>query len=65
MTAGTPVLMAWARGEEVPSDDGWLTPWEAARSASLRFPGRRRDWRLGRWAAKLVDRLGDRAKRAG
>jgi 4'-phosphopantetheinyl transferase EntD len=54
VTAGAPVLLAEARLEEVPGDDGWLTPEEAARAASLRFPGRRADWRLGRWVAKIA-----------
>ena len=54
MTAGVPVLMAWARLADVPPDDRWLGPWEAKHAASLRFPGRRADWRLGRWASKRV-----------
>jgi 4'-phosphopantetheinyl transferase len=52
MTAGVPVLLAWARLDEVSPDDAWLGPWESAHAATLRFPKRRDDWRLGRWAAK-------------
>jgi 4'-phosphopantetheinyl transferase len=37
---------------EVPEGDGWLSPEEREVQATLRFPKRRRDWRLGRWAAK-------------
>jgi 4'-phosphopantetheinyl transferase len=37
---------------DVPSDDEWLSASESERLASLRFPKRREDWRLGRWTAK-------------
>lgn len=37
---------------EVPEGLDWLTPDETRVYQSLRFPGRRDDWRLGRWAAK-------------
>lgn len=37
---------------EVPADDAWLSARERAVLGGLRVPGRRRDWRLGRWAAK-------------
>src|SRR5436305_121242 len=37
---------------EVPENDGWLTPAERVRLATLELPWRRADWRLGRWAAK-------------
>lgn len=37
---------------DVPSDDGWLTPSEAARLNGMRFAKRRAEWRLGRWTAK-------------
>jgi 4'-phosphopantetheinyl transferase len=40
------------RAEEVPADDGWLTPAERIQLAALTVPPRRADWRLGRWAAK-------------
>jgi 4'-phosphopantetheinyl transferase len=52
MTAGVPVLLAWARHDEVPTGGRWLGPWEAARAATLRVPERRDDWLLGRWVAK-------------
>lgn len=46
--------MRWlARGEdEVPADDGWLSPAESARSAEYRFAKRRGEYRLRRWAGK-------------
>ena len=37
---------------EVPDGDAWLGPRERAALAALRFPKRRADWRLGRFAAK-------------
>ncbi len=37
---------------DVPADDSWLGPAEAARLRSMRFAKRRADWRLGRWTAK-------------
>jgi 4'-phosphopantetheinyl transferase len=37
---------------DVPAGDNWLSPDEALRQSSLRFPRRRADWRLGRWTAK-------------
>lgn len=37
---------------EVPEDLDWLTPDETSVYQTLRLPGRRDDWRLGRWAAK-------------
>jgi 4'-phosphopantetheinyl transferase len=37
---------------DAPAGDGWLSPEERDVQATLRFPKRRRDWRLGRWAAK-------------
>ena len=44
---------------DVPANDGWLHPNEAARVAGMRFPKRRADFRLGRWTAKkaLADYL--------
>jgi len=36
----------------VPADDEWLIPGEAACLQRLRFAKRRADWRLGRWTAK-------------
>jgi 4'-phosphopantetheinyl transferase len=46
--------MRWlARGEgELPQDDGWLAPAEAARLARMRFTKRRTEYRLRRWAGK-------------
>ena len=49
--------------DEAPADDGWLSPHERGRLASMRVPKRRADFRGGRWAAKralrhvLTDRL--------
>ncbi|MFL6202968.1 MAG: 4'-phosphopantetheinyl transferase family protein [Thermoanaerobaculia bacterium] len=37
---------------EVPEDDSWLDPEEAERARSFKVPGRRLDFRLGRWTAK-------------
>jgi 4'-phosphopantetheinyl transferase len=37
---------------DVPAGDGWLSPREAAWIARMRFPKRRREFRLGRWTAK-------------
>jgi 4'-phosphopantetheinyl transferase len=37
---------------DVPQDNDWLSPGEAARLAAMRFVKRRTDWRLGRWTAK-------------
>ncbi|MFP5288797.1 MAG: 4'-phosphopantetheinyl transferase family protein [Thermoanaerobaculia bacterium] len=37
---------------ELPEDDSWLDPEEAERARSFVLPGRRLDFRLGRWAAK-------------
>ena len=39
---------------DVPARNDWLSENEAARLGSLRFAKRRRDWRLGRWTAKLA-----------
>jgi 4'-phosphopantetheinyl transferase len=39
---------------DVPGDDGWLTEPERAVLATLVYPKRRSDWRLGRWTAKAV-----------
>lgn len=41
---------------DVPCDNTWLTPTEQLRLNSLKFPQRRRDWRLGRWTAKSAVR---------
>lgn len=41
------------RGEDdVPADDAWLAPAEAARLARYRFPKRRAEYRLRRWVGK-------------
>ena len=37
---------------EVPEDDSWLDPEEAERARRFKVPGRRVDFRLGRWTAK-------------
>ncbi len=39
---------------DVPSHDAWLSEAECARLASIQFPKRRADWRLGRWTAKCA-----------
>ncbi|HXM58121.1 MAG TPA: 4'-phosphopantetheinyl transferase superfamily protein [Candidatus Dormibacteraeota bacterium] len=45
-------VLALAADAEVPDGDEWLSAPERETLAGLRFPGRRRDWRLGRWVAK-------------
>jgi 4'-phosphopantetheinyl transferase len=37
---------------DVPADNAWLSPREAAWVARMRFPKRRSEFRLGRWTAK-------------
>jgi 4'-phosphopantetheinyl transferase len=37
---------------DVPESDDWLSGGERGILAGMRFPKRRNDWRLGRWAAK-------------
>lgn len=37
---------------DLPAHDQWLSAAEMDRLRSLRFPKRRAEWRLGRWAAK-------------
>ncbi len=39
---------------QLPTELDWLTPDERARLDSFRFEKRRRDWLLGRWAAKVA-----------
>ena len=39
-------------GADVPVEDGWLSPGEAAHLSGMRFSKRRAEWRLGRWTAK-------------
>jgi 4'-phosphopantetheinyl transferase len=39
---------------DVSAEDDWLSAWEAARLAAMRFAKRRTDWRLGRWTAKCA-----------
>ncbi|MBT8491453.1 MAG: 4'-phosphopantetheinyl transferase superfamily protein [Deltaproteobacteria bacterium] len=39
---------------EVPDGDGWLTESERAIAADLAIDKRRREWRMGRWAAKQL-----------
>ena len=41
---------------DVPDHDDWLSEGESSRLARMRFPKRRNDWRLGRWAAKQAIR---------
>ncbi|HEY2291234.1 MAG TPA: 4'-phosphopantetheinyl transferase superfamily protein [Thermoanaerobaculia bacterium] len=49
---GIPVGWLTADGPQAPADDGWLSPKERVRLATLQVPARRADWRLGRWTAK-------------
>jgi 4'-phosphopantetheinyl transferase len=37
---------------DAPAEDAWLSPREASWVARMRFPKRRREFRLGRWTAK-------------
>ncbi len=39
---------------DAPASDEWLSPREAAYLRTLRFPKRRREFRLGRWTAKAA-----------
>jgi phosphopantetheinyl transferase len=39
---------------DVPENNEWLGPSELLRLDHLRFPKRRREWRLGRWTAKCA-----------
>jgi 4'-phosphopantetheinyl transferase len=39
---------------DLPATNDWLSESEAVRLDSLRFEKRRREWRLGRWTAKLA-----------
>lgn len=55
MTALGWVLLAQ---QAVPDDDDWLSAPERETLAQLRFEARRRDWRLGRWAAREALRCG-------
>ncbi|HET6775557.1 MAG TPA: 4'-phosphopantetheinyl transferase superfamily protein [Acidimicrobiales bacterium] len=50
---GTAAVRWLARGvHDVPESGDWLSPAESARLAGLRFPKRRSEVRLARWAAK-------------
>jgi len=50
----TAVSLRWlSQGmADVPDDDAWLSPREAAWIARMRFRKRRSEFRLGRWTAK-------------
>jgi 4'-phosphopantetheinyl transferase len=50
--AGVAVTLATGRAEDVPAGNRWLSPLERTVEATLRWPKRRLDWRLGRWVAK-------------
>ena len=52
--AERPELPRWlSQGlADVPGDDAWLAPREAAYLAGMRLPKRRGEFRLGRWTAK-------------
>ena len=39
---------------DLPQHDYWLSPGETVRMDSMRFPKRRREWKLGRWTAKCA-----------
>ncbi len=39
---------------DLPAENDWLSAGEALCLASMRFPKRRADWRLGRWTAKRI-----------
>jgi len=51
-----PVEVYWLEQCEadVPVENHWLSAQERCKLDTLRFTKRRTDWRLGRWAAKLV-----------
>ena len=51
-----PITVVWhaAGMAEVPAGDGWLSPAEAARVATMGYPKRRTEFRLGRWTAKTA-----------
>ncbi len=40
--------------QQLPTEFGWLTAAEKERLEGFRFDKRRRDWLLGRWAAKIA-----------
>jgi 4'-phosphopantetheinyl transferase len=53
VTAGAPTIRWHAcQARDVPRGDAWLSERERACLEPMRFVKRRRDWRLGRWAAK-------------
>jgi 4'-phosphopantetheinyl transferase len=50
------VYWATCSSGDLPEDDEWLGAAEREQLATLRFPKRRHDWRLGRWTAKQAVR---------
>ncbi|MDJ0751661.1 MAG: 4'-phosphopantetheinyl transferase superfamily protein [Woeseiaceae bacterium] len=48
----SPVLCTTQAQQQLPADLDWLTTGERERLDGFRFDKRRRDWLLGRWAAK-------------
>ena len=50
----TPVLIALRRDADVPDGVAWLSRAEAERLAAMRVPKRARDFRLGRWTARVA-----------
>lgn len=54
MTGGSRVAWLALELAEVPDDDAWLSEGERGVLGRLTVPKRRRDWRLGRRAAKLA-----------
>jgi 4'-phosphopantetheinyl transferase len=60
----TTPLVLLAAAWELPPDDDWLRPAEQAILRNFRWPRRRRDFRLGRFAAKRALALVDGSKEA-
>jgi 4'-phosphopantetheinyl transferase len=46
--------LVWVLAEDLPVDTGWLSQREREVLDGFRVEKRRRDWQLGRWAAKLA-----------
>ena len=54
MERSTKAAISWLTQNlsDVPPHDNWLSKSERSILATMRFPKRRADWRLGRWTAK-------------
>ncbi len=50
----SPVCYTTQDRQQLPEELDWLTAGERARFEGFRFDKRRRDWLLGRWAAKIA-----------